>query len=175
MVEYNIKSEKVRRKIPETISEEELIRILEATKKNHHRIAFALGFYNCLRVSEIIKLMPENIDRGRRLLLIKEAKGMKDRNIPVAPQVMNGLRHIPVKCGIRALEISFKAYGKKILNRNLHFHQLRHSGATYYLNIKKWDLRSIQVFLGHARITTTEIYTHVQPQDLVNRMWNLTV
>lgn len=43
-------------KLPEVITEEEIIKILEATKKQHHKIAFALGFYEAMRVSEVVKL-----------------------------------------------------------------------------------------------------------------------
>ena len=162
----------VRRKIPETISEEELIQILQVTKKPHHRLAFALGFYEAMRVGEIVKLLPENIDVGRKIIMIKQAKGGTDRNIPIAPELMRGLKYLPISIGIRALEIMFKKMIKKAgITKDLHFHCLRHSGATHYLNKKKWDLRSVQVFLGHARIATTTIYTHVNPEDLVDRMW----
>ena len=158
-------------KIPETIIEEELLKILKTVKDNKRKLAFMLGFYQAMRVSEIIKLQPENIDYDRRLIMIKQAKGSKDRNIPIAPEVLKGLKHLPIDVGVRALEISFKQYAKKILNKDLHFHSLRHSGATHYLNVKHWNLRQVQVFLGHARISTTEIYTHVNPEDLVGVMW----
>lgn len=162
----------MRRKIPETITEQEFIDIFKATKHKHHQLAFALGFYNCLRISEIVKLKPENIDYGRKLLIIKEAKGKKDRNIPIAKEVYSQLKYLPIKCKIRALELMFKKMGLKILNKNLYFHQLRHSGATYYYNIKKWDIRNLQVFLGHSKLDTTQIYTHVNPEDLTKLIWN---
>ncbi|UCD21005.1 MAG: tyrosine-type recombinase/integrase [archaeon] len=158
-------------KIPETITEEELVSILKKTKKPHHRLAFALGFYQAMRVSEVVNLKPENIDRGRRIVMIKQAKGKKDRNIPIAPQVMKGLKHLPVGCGARALEIAIKNKAKKVLDKDVHFHTLRHSGATYYLNQKKWNLRQVQVFLGHSQINATQIYTHVNPIDLIEKMW----
>lgn len=159
------------KKIPETITEEELIKIIRVVKKPHHKLAFLLGFYEAMRVSEIVHLKPENVDRDRKLLMIKQAKGGKDRHIPIAPEVLRGLRYLPIDCGVRALEISFKGYAKKVLGKDLHFHTLRHSGATHYLNKKKWDVRQVQVFLGHSRIATTQIYTHVSPQDLIEKMW----
>jgi len=55
------------RKLYNTITEEELKCILEATKKQHHKIAFALGFYQCMRVSEVVNLLPENIDKERSI------------------------------------------------------------------------------------------------------------
>ena len=159
------------RKIPDTITEEELIKILQVTKKQHHKLAFVLGFYQAMRVSEVVKLQQENIDRGRKLIMIKDAKGSKDRNIPISPKIIRGLRGLPVKCGIRALEIAFKKKAKKALDRDLHFHTLRHSGATYYHTVKKWDIRQVQVFLGHADISSTQIYTHISPEGLIEKMW----
>ncbi|MBD3253142.1 tyrosine-type recombinase/integrase [Candidatus Pacearchaeota archaeon] len=159
------------KKIPEAITEDEFLKIIRAVKKKHHKIAFILGFYGCMRISEIVNLKPENIDRGQRLIRIKQAKGHKDRNIPLPPQATRGLSHIPLKCGIRALEIAFKSYSKKVLGKDSYFHILRHSGATHYLNKKKWSIRQVQQLLGHSKIQTTEIYTHVTPQILIEKMW----
>lgn len=159
-------------KLPEIITEEEFIKIIRNTKKKHHRLAFILGFYGCMRVSEIINLKPEHIDRGQRIIRIKQAKGKKDRNIPIPKQAIRGLSHLPIRCGVRALQIAVKTYGKKILNKDIHFHTLRHSGATFYLNKKRWATRQVQQLLGHSKIQTTEIYTHITPQDLIDKMWN---
>lgn len=159
------------RKIPETITELEFVKLIRSVKKKHHRIAFILGFYACMRVSEVVSLKSEHIDRGQRLIRIKQAKGSKDRNIPIPPQATRGLSHIPLSCGIRALQISFKGYAKSVLDKDLHFHSLRHSGATHYLTVKNWDLRSVQVLLGHSKIQTTQIYTHVSAEDLINKMY----
>ena len=158
-------------KIPETIIEEEFLKLLKTVKKKHHRIAFILGFYGCMRVSEVVNLQQENVDRGQRIIRIKQAKGSKDRNIPLPPQAVKGLSYIPINCGARALQIAFRNYSKKVLNKDLHFHSLRHSGATHYLNKKKWSTRKVQQLLGHSKIQTTEIYTHVTPQDLIDEMW----
>ena len=158
-------------KIPEVITEEEFLKLLRATKKKHHKIAFILGFYGCMRISEIVKLKPENIDRGQKLIRIKQAKGNKDRNIPLPPQAVRGLSHLPLKCGVRALQIAYRSYSMKVIKKDTHFHTLRHSGATFYLNKKKWSTRQVQQLLGHSKIQTTEIYTHVTPQVLIDKMW----
>ena len=206
------------RKIPETITEEELHTILKAANKKSHKIAYLLAFYQGLRISEIVglkkqislcckaevwkikekdknmvykcsqcqreitidqmrrhltdyqipKLTMENIDLKENLMMIKGAKGEKDRNIPIAPEIRKFLNQssLPIKCGPRSLEIAFKLIGKKILNKEVHFHCLRHSGLTHYHNAKKWPIRFVQQFAGHADISTTMIYTHVNPQDL---------
>ena len=159
------------RKIPETISEKEFLQILKVTKKPHHRIAFLLGFYGAMRVSEIVNLKQEHIDRGQRIIRIKQGKGNKDRNIPLPPQAVRGLSHIPIPCGIRALQIAVKAKAKKALGVNFKFHGLRHSGASFYLNEKGWSTRQVQVLLGHSKVSTTEIYLHVTPTVLIDKMW----
>jgi len=63
--------------------------------------------------------------------------------------------------------ISVKALGKRIK-----FHTLRHSCATWMLDRGK-DSRFIQQFLGHSRIQTTQIYTHVNPVSLKNALEDL--
>lgn len=174
-------------KLPEIITEEEFQKILEGTKNDKHRLAFALGFYECLRVSEVACLEPENVQKDTKLLLIKGsdvskgkkgAKRGKDRNIPIAPEIMKGLKYLPVGShkakdrGIRAIQIAFKIKAKEILNKDLNFHLLRHSGITHYLTKKKWNSLEVQRLAGHSKVSITEIYTHINPQNLVDRMWD---
>lgn len=132
-------------KLPEIITEQELQSILKVTKKPKHKLAFALGFYQAMRVSEVVNLKPENINKGQKLILIKQAKGGKDRNIPIAPEVIKGLKHLPVGVGIRALQKSFKKYLKIALDRDdLHFHSLRHcfSDDVELLTKEGWKKRN---------------------------------
>ena len=168
-------------KIPETITEEELIKIVndpEVKKKTKNRIAYLFSFYQCLRISEVVKLTPQDYDPNTKLLHIRQAKGNKDRRIPIAPQTIRAIKFLPLGSdkakdkGIRALQYALKKDGKRILNKDLHPHTLRHSGATYYLNSKKWDIRQLQRFLGHSDIKITQIYTHVTPEDLTKLMWD---
>lgn len=160
------------RKLPETITEEDLLKILQTCKMQHHKLAFALGFYECMRISEVVNLRPENVDRQTKLLHIKQSKGAKDRNIPIAPEVLRGLKNLPIKCGVRALQIKFKKLALEILGKDLHFHCLRHSGITHYLVKKRWSSLEVQRLAGHSKIATTQIYTHIRPDDLVERMWS---
>lgn len=174
-------------KLFEIITEEEMQKILDGTKSQKHKLAFALGFYECLRVSEVACLQPENVNRELKLLLIKGsdvskgkkgAKRGKDRNIPIAPEVLKGLKYLPVgnikskDAGVRGLQVAFKKAVKKTLGRtDVHFHTLRHSGITHYLTKKKWNTMEVQRLAGHSKSSITEIYTHINPQNLVDRMW----
>lgn len=209
------------RKIPEVIKEAELLEIIKETKKKQKRLAYLLGFYQCLRISEIVGLFNQvstccnvSIDKikekGKQqiykcskcqaqlemkqirrkreagyqiqpltstnldgeFLRIRGGKGEKDRTIPIAVEVKKHLKYLPVGGTERALEASFKKVAQKVLGKNLHFHCLRHSGATHYLNVKKWNIRLVQQFLGHSNLNTTQIYTHVSPQDLLAAMKN---
>jgi integrase/recombinase XerC len=160
-------------KLYKTISEEDFLKICKIAKPRN-RIAYGLGFYQCLRVSEVVNIRKDHIDKGRKLMFIKQGKGSKDRYVPIAKQVLKGLKHLPLGIKKRALQTAFKKDVEKALGptmRWVHFHTLRHSGATFYLNKKKWPTRQLQQLLGHARLSTTQIYTHVSPEDLVDRMW----
>jgi len=160
------------RKLPTILTEQEVEKLISKVKLKHHKTAFALGFYQGMRISEVVNLKKEDVNLNTKMIHIKQAKGSKDRIIPISPKAIKYLRHIPIKCGIRALQMAFKTYSKKILNKDVHFHTLRHSGATHYHNNLGWDIRQVQQFLGHEKIQTTEIYTHINPQDLLELMYN---
>lgn len=177
---YDIKAEtrKRRFKLPEVITEKELLEIIKITKQKKYKLGILLGFYECMRIGEIMKLRSDHINKDLKLIQIKQAKGNKDRNIPIAPEVLKGLRFLPVgndtakDHGVRALQIKFNNVSKKAIGRKLNFHILRHSGITHYLTKKKWSSLEVQRLAGHSRIATTEIYAHINPQHLVDRMWD---
>ncbi len=156
-------------KLPKTISENEFLTILKTIQNKKSKIAFMLGFYECMRISEVINLKPEDIDTERGFIHIKQAKGKKDRDIPIMEIVKKGLKHIPIGIGIRGLQKRFN----KHFPEGLTFHSLRHSGASYYLNDKKVGIRSLQQLLGHSRLDTTQIYTHISPKQLQEDFENL--
>ena len=157
--------------IPDTITEKELQTILKGTTKPDQRLAFALGFYGCMRLSEVTNLTPKDINREQKLIHIRQAKGNKDRMIPIPPEVIGGLRHLPVKVGRRALQKNIKQLSIKYLKKDIHFHTLRHSGITHYISVKNWSSLNVQRLAGHSKIQTTEIYTHIRPEQLVKTMW----
>ena len=154
------------RKIPEYISLEEFEKIIKVCKSSKHKTAYKLGFWQCMRVSEVVKLKKEDINLERNYIHIKQAKGKKDRHIPIKKEARQALKHIPLGIGCRALQRAINRHSKKAIGRKIYFHTLRHSGATYYHKVKEADIRDLQVFLGHSRIDTTQIYTHIEPEYL---------
>jgi integrase len=164
-------------KIPDTISYEDFIKLANETKNIKNKVCYTLAFYQCLRIAEVVKLKKEDYDPNTKLLHIKQSKGAKDRNIPISPNAVKTIKYLPIGSakakdkGIRAFQYALKKDALRILNKNIHPHTLRHSGATYYLNVKKWDIRQVQVFLGHTDIKITQLYTHVNPEALTKLMW----
>lgn len=156
------------RKLPKTISEEEFLSIIRQVKKPKIKLSFMLGFYQCMRVSEIVNLKPEHIDRGRGFIHILAGKGNKDRDVPIMKPVLRGLNYLPINITRQALHKQIKKY---IPDGSMH--TLRHSGATHYLNEKGIGIRQLQQLLGHSRLDTTQIYTHVTPDNLKRSFENL--
>lgn len=174
-ITYNIGSkEKVRRikKLPEVLSLEEFKTVLKATRKPHHKLAFKLAFYTGMRIGEVVNLELGDVHFDQGLIYIKRrvtsraisAKRGRERNVPIPKFIREReWKHIPIKCGVRALEIAFKNVCMRTVGRDLHFHSLRHSFATVSLE-KGIPLNQVQHWMGHNKISTTAIYIQVNPK-----------
>ena len=139
--------------------------------------------YSCgLRRSELLNLKPSDVDSDRNLLIIRNAKGKKDRVVPLSDKTIELLRayykaYRPEywlfegqqkreQYSETSLQEIFKASLKKAgIQKPATLHWLRHSYATHLLE-NGTDLRYIQEILGHKSSKTTEIYTHVTNQSL---------
>jgi site-specific recombinase XerD len=129
-----------------------------------------------LRVSEITNLKIEDIDSKRMIIHIKNAKGKKDRIVPLSQRVLDLLRdywkeYKPKEYlfngqsgGKYSINSCQKIY-KKYIDEASSIHTLRHSSFTNLLE-SGTDLRIIQKIAGHSSSKTTEIYTHVSNQLL---------
>ena len=169
--------------LPTVLSKQEIIAILRFTKNLKHRAILALIYSAGLRISELINLKLVHIDIDRRQIILKNAKGRKDRYVILAQSMVplinnylmtynpkiyfsegrDGHRYSPES--VRSfLKVSCKNAGIK---KNVTPHTLRHSYATHLLE-NGVDLRYIQELLGHAKPETTMIYTHVSKKDLLN-------
>jgi len=160
-----------RKPLPSYLTEEEFLKLNKLVKQKHHKLAFLLAFSSGLRVSEIVKLQKEDLDLLGRKIFIRSGKGGKDRVVPLPKGFPEEyLKFIPLKIGVRALEISFKNYLRKakIHKSNIHFHSLRHSFAIRCME-RGIPLNQIQLMLGHESITTTSIYLKVNPQEALRK------
>lgn len=159
------------RKLPRVIEKTFLLDRISKVKNLKHKAILSLGFSVGLRVSEVINLKIKDIDSGRMLIHIRNAKGNKDRMVPLSPAMLQLLRDYVRQ--YRPVEYLFNGqftnqYSttscnqivKQNLGTNYHFHLLRHSCFTSMLE-SGTDIRIIQKIAGHRSTKTTEIYTHV--------------
>lgn len=171
-----IERPKSEKKLPQVIDHNHIIQQLSKIQNIKHRAILTLTYSVGLRVSEIINLKIEDIDSKRMLIHIKNAKGRKDRIVPLSQNVLELLRqyfkeHKPNEFlfnGQNSNQYSIQSCQKlykKYIDENTSIHTLRHSSATNLLE-RGTDLRVIQKILGHSSSKTTEIYTHVSNQIL---------
>ncbi|PTX43423.1 site-specific recombinase XerD [Christiangramia gaetbulicola] len=169
------------RYLPGVLSKEEVIDLLRATRNLKHRCILALIYASGLRIGEMLSLKLEDIDVDRRQILIRQAKGRKDRYVMLAesflPLFYNYLQtYTPKKYfaeGQNEQPYSSSAVRSFLkdscrrarIKKRVTPHTLRHSYATHMLE-NGIDLRYIQELLGHSRPETTMIYTHVTQKDL---------
>ena len=179
---------KVGRKLPDTLSYEEILDIIESidlsAPQGERNRTILETIYSCgLRVSEVITLRISDLffDEGFIRVL---GKGNKERYIPIHNEAQKYIAiyideirtHIQPKKGFEDIlflnrrgknlsrQMVFlilkEATAKANINKNISPHTLRHSFATHLLE-NGADLRAIQQMLGHESITTTEVYLHL--------------
>ena len=164
------------KKLPVVLSREEISKIIDATKNSKHKMMISLAYGAGLRVGEVIKIQAKDLNLNELTLLISEAKGGKDRISVLPEKLRNDLQNMVAgKAGDQYLFESER--GGKLTTRTAQvvfarslklagilkaatFHSLRHSFATHLLE-NGVDVRYIQKLLGHASITTTQLYTKV--------------
>lgn len=169
--------------LPKVLSKREVTAILASVKNQKHKLILSLIYACGLRRSELVRIKLEHISSERKTLLIVNAKGNKDRIVPLGTKIMakilayynlykptvylfegmNGNMY-SVESVHRLFKKALKVSG---INKALGVHALRHSFATHLLD-EGTDIRYIQELLGHKSSKTTEIYTHVSTRDLKN-------
>lgn len=172
----NIPRAKQPKKLPETLTKEEVHQILGAVMNVKHRLMLAFMYSSGLRVSEVINCKVKHLDFESRLLHVSLAKGAKDRKTilseKMCPVLEKYLKNKNVndyvfesdrggKLTERTLQKVFlDALENSGIKRPATCHSLRHSFATHLLEAGT-DIRYIQSLLGHSKLETTLIYTKV--------------
>lgn len=169
-------------RLPNVLSKDEVKRLLNAPNNEKHRVMLSLIYACGLRRSELLQLIPSDIERTRNLLRIRQSKGFKDRVVPLSDRAIEMIdnymaRHKPKKYlfegqwrGEAYSETSIEkvlkvACERAGIRKGVTLHWLRHSYATHLLE-SGTDLRYIQELLGHKSSKTTEIYTHVTTKSI---------
>jgi site-specific recombinase XerD len=165
------------RKMPVVLSPEEVVRFLEAAPNIKYKAALSAAYGAGLRVSEVVSLKISDVDSKRMMLRVEQGKGRKDRNAMLSPQLLKLLRDwyrlarpqgwlFPGQNPINPLttrqltRACHAAAHMAEITKRVTPHTLRHSFATHLLE-QNVDIRVIQVLLGHAKLDTTALYTHV--------------
>lgn len=174
-------------KLPVVLTRDEVHIILKNIRTLRHRACLSL-IYSCgLRLNEGVSLKVNQIDNKRMIIHIQQAKGLNDRYVPLPAATLNILRahyrthrnpllvfpapgrgKTEESTSTKPLpDSSIQTVFRKSLletgiNKDAHVHTLRHSYATHLLE-DGVDIRIIQEYLGHKKIETTMIYTHLTP------------
>ncbi len=168
--------------LPNVLSKEEVKRILESPTNVKHRTMLSLIYACGLRRSELLRLTLKDIHSNRKLLMVKQSKGKKDRIVPISDKIIDMLRfyykifkpklwlfegqQVGLPYSEKSLENVLKqSLAKAGITKPVTLHWLRHSYATHLLEAGT-DLRYIQELLGHSSSRTTEIYTHVSTKSI---------
>ena len=184
-----VRAPKVQRKLPSTLDADQLGQLLDQRQNDPLAIRdFAVMelFYSCgLRLAELASLNVGQIDQADATLTVT-GKGNKVRTVPVGSQAISAVKRWlrvrdeladPGEMGLfvsrrgnrltpRAIQQRLKQWSHTLgLPQQIHPHLLRHSFATHLLE-SSGDLRAVQELLGHADISTTQIYTHLDFQHL---------
>ena len=169
--------------LPVVLSREEVARLLAAVSNLKHQTALSVAYGAGLRSSEVIALKVGDIDSERMTLRVEQGKGRKDRYAMLSPVLLARLRawwrvaHAQGKIfskgwlfpGLNPMDpLSARQLNRAIragadaagIDKRVSMHSLRHAFATHLLE-QKVDIRVIQVLLGHKKLETTSIYTHV--------------
>ena len=186
------------RSLPTVLSQTEVSRLIEMTHNRMHRTILMLLYSTGLRRTEASRLKVSDIDSQRMIIHIHRGKGLRDREVPLTPKLLEVLREywrwkrprvylFPSKWGDPEVEqpISDKtiwnlckaAAIRAGIKKKMSPHTLRHSFATHLLEAGT-DLRTIQLLMGHERLEDTTVYLHLSQTHLhaaVNPLDQLTI
>ena len=184
-----IRAPKAAKKLPHALSPDQMAQLLQPADDDALSLRdvamFELFYSSGLRLSELAGLNPDAVDFAAGEVRVL-GKGNKSRIVPVGQQALAALQQWlslrsslatadeaalfvgqrGKRLSVRAIQLRLQQQGlKQGISQRVHPHALRHSFASHVLQ-SSGDLRAVQEMLGHASITTTQIYTHLDFQYL---------
>ena len=184
-----LRAPKAKKTLPHALSPDEASRLMQLPGDDalavRDKAIFELFYSSGLRLSELTSLAPDDINFSDATVRVT-GKGSKTRIVPVGSHALHAVqewlkpRTALIKAGDnalfvnrngqrltpRAIQYRMKSWALKLgLDTDLYPHKLRHSFASHVLQ-SSGDLRAVQEMLGHASISTTQVYTHLDFQYL---------
>lgn len=177
-----IKRPKREKKIPDVLTKEEVKQIIRACSNKKSKLMLSLIYASGMRVSELVNLKVNDLNFEEKIGYIRQAKGNKDRIFNIPENLFKQLskqankqkqsNQVYLFSGPKG-QLSHrniqKIVQKVVINtgiqKKIHPHTFRHSFATHLLE-NGVDIRYIQTLLGHADLSTTQIYTHVSTEEI---------
>ena len=168
--------------LPAVLSRAEVLEFFAAFPHDPDRMMVRLTYACGLRISELVRLRVTDLDGRRRVLVVRQGKGHKDRLVPLSPQLLQELRaywlryrpgdwlfpgpgprgHRSLTALQRRVQRAVRALG---WSKRVSLHTLRHSYATHLLEAGV-DVVTVQQLLGHRALQTTARYLHVSWRHL---------
>ncbi|MBU0709486.1 MAG: tyrosine-type recombinase/integrase, partial [Candidatus Omnitrophica bacterium] len=184
-----LSSPKLEKHLPQFLTEEEVTRLIESVFPKDQKDISSLRdrailetFYSTgLRISELVGLNADDMDFIGGIIKVK-GKGKKERVVPIGEIAINSIRKYIDKRKKQSEVVFLNRSNRRITSRGVRnivskylkrtrmkagvsAHTLRHSFATHLLN-RGADLRTVQELLGHANLSSTQIYTHLTTDRL---------
>ena len=184
-----IPTPRLEKRLPSFLDEQQMVRLLEAPAAEkwlglRDRALLETLYSTGIRVSELVGLNFNDLDEISGTIIVR-GKGKKERLCPIGETAMRAIRsylakrpkkaHVPyalfisqkgTRLTVRQVDrLLIRYLAQAGLQGAISPHSLRHSYATHLLEHGA-DLRSVQELLGHASLSTTQIYTHITPQRL---------
>ncbi len=178
----SIKRPKREKRLPAVLTKDELKKLLNTVPTKKSKLMVSLTYACGFRVSELINLKVSDLNFEEMIGYVRQAKGRKDRIFNIPKFLLKSLKKQIKKQKEDKEEYLFSgpkgrltdrniqkivrtAAKKAGINKEVHPHTLRHSFATHLLE-NGIDIRKIQELLGHADLSTTQIYTHISTEEL---------
>jgi integrase/recombinase XerC len=182
-----VRAPKTAKKLPKTLDVDQISGLLSADPNSVLEIRdlamFELFYSSGLRLGELVMLDCLDLNIADGFVRVRHGKGGKQRQVPVGAKALEAIRiwlqHRPgsessalfvsakgVRLGRRSVQLRLEKWCRKCgLAEHVHPHMLRHSFASHLLEASQ-DIRAVQDMLGHADVSTTQIYTHLDFQHL---------
>lgn len=177
-----IKRPKREKKLPTVLTKQEVKKLLNIIENKKTKLMISMLYACGFRVSELINLKIEDLDFEEKIGHVRQGKGKKDRIFNISSFLLQPLKKQTEQQEQNNHEFLFTGFKGKLTERNIqkllkkaaekagikkdvHPHTLRHSFATHLLE-NNVDIRKIQELLGHADLSTTQIYTHISAEQI---------